>query len=82
MQAEKGETQPLTRKFSVSTTPSHMPDQSEKDEGLFSALDAGADKTEVVALLRDGADVNAKNEVLVSVNVFLLCGVMPNPWSN
>jgi hypothetical protein len=79
MQAEKGATQPLPREFSVSTTPSHMPDQSEKDEGLFSALKAGANKTEVEALIRDGADVNAKNEVLVFINVSLLCGIMPKP---
>jgi hypothetical protein len=56
-----------------------MPDQSEKDEGLLSAVQGGADKTEVETLIRDGADVNAKNEVLVSIDVSLICEIMPKP---
>jgi hypothetical protein len=77
---QEGRTQPLSREYSLSPTQSQMPDQSKKDEELFSALrvGAGAGKTELEALLRDGADVNAKNEVPVPINVSLPCGVMPN----
>jgi hypothetical protein len=56
-----------------------MPALSDKDLELFSALKAKADKTEVEALLRDGADVNAKKEVLVSIDVSLLCEIIPKP---
>jgi hypothetical protein len=50
---------------------------SRKDGELISALEAGADKTELDTLIRNGADVNAKrpkysnfkDEVLVAFNV-------------
>jgi hypothetical protein len=79
MQAEKGITQPLPRENLLSLTPSHMPNLSDKDKELFSALHAGASKTEVEALLRNGADVNAKKKdmVLIYSNVFLFCRLKP-----
>jgi hypothetical protein len=54
----------------------------DKDEELFSALKGNADRTEVETLIRDGADVNATNEVLVPVHVSSPCGVMPNSLCN
>jgi hypothetical protein len=56
-----------------------MPALSDKDTELFSALESGAGKLELGQLIRDGADVNARDKVLVSINVDLLCGEMPNP---